>query len=336
MNKKNTCIIFVLSFTFFMVFLYYIDFAKKIDSHKASSRQYSGDNKLISDHLSDQYPAKDVQRNTVENKADQIKNIIKKGFDSTIDFWGKVVDQDGNPIHGVKCDLDIDAKNGIQKHVVFSDENGLFEIIDQKGASIYVEVSKDGYKPTSDVTIGTDISARMIYYSIDAMPFYSPPAKNAPQLFVLRKKNPIANIAHFVNKGVILDKSGGIKKIKLASKDNLIEIEVRCWSDAPVPFSYKKYNWSAEIRVVGADLQIISDRSVVEAPESGYKPAYKIEMLESNMNSWKATSIRENFFWIKFKDGSFAKACIEIKTGRSHVVDIDIWYNSNKSNNFEI
>jgi len=78
------------------------------------------------------------------------KERVELVFGSNIDFYGKVLDQQGEPVEGAK--IKIAAADGYWKNGTdffrTSDANGLFSIKGIKGAGIYVSVEKSGYHRT--------------------------------------------------------------------------------------------------------------------------------------------------------------------------------------------
>lgn len=273
-----------------------------------------------------------------KNRMERMKDLIRRDYNTPIDFWGKVVDQNGNPLAGVKAEIMLDGHTQNNKYVVFSDEGGFFELLEKRGARARIKVSLLGYIATSDEKIGTNISARTIYYAPGSkpMPAYAPPTKDNPQIFILRKQNPIANLAYAEKKRVSVSETGLAQKINLKVDGKDIAVEARCWSSCPVPFTYEKYDWSAEIKIVDGNLQPIVKDESIEAPQNGYQPFFKIEMLRNTEGNWLRSSPNgTRDFWIQFDDGSYAKARIEIKTGRKHEVDAEVWYNLDETNNFE-
>lgn len=267
----------------------------------------------------------------------------EKAFATPINFWGKVVDQDGNPIQGASIEITLLdertqhlAKRSNRKYVKTSDTNGLFELLKKKGATLYAKASKEKYSSLDGETGEGSLSSREIYFAFDeALPRYQPPTKKNPTIFVLRKKNPIANLVHS-RMGVNLSKDGKAHTVNLGGVDKTMAIEVRCWSAAPLPFTYDKYDWRAEIRVVEGGLKPITEINTVEAPTDEYQASYKIDM-NTNLgpNEWSVSNYRPRDFWIKFDDGTYAKARIEIQTGRKHKVDVEVWCNLDGTNNFE-
>lgn len=276
-----------------------------------------------------------------DSSVERMKELIRSDYNTPIDFWGKVIDQDGNALAGAKAEIVLDEQATKKKYVTFSDDKGLFELLGKKGARARIKVFLDGYGPTSDEKIGPKISARTIYYSMEAMPAYAPPTKENPQVFVLRKRNPVANLAHALKKRVSINKTGDAQKIKLKTAGKTVEIEVHCWSASPVPFTYDRYDWRAEIQIINGKLLPYNSMNSfqapqIEAPLHGYQQIFQVDMPKDTKENWSRSSPNgKKDFWIQFLDGTYAKASIRIKTGRKHEVDAEVWYNLDGTNNFE-
>ena len=74
---------------------------------------------------------------------------MEQADNSPIDFWGKVVNQNGTPIAGATAEITvssmlIDPDNRPELKVL-SDANGLFSLTGKKGIGIVVSVTMDGY-----------------------------------------------------------------------------------------------------------------------------------------------------------------------------------------------
>jgi len=66
-------------------------------------------------------------------------------------LYGKVIDQNGQPVAGVDVEGDIELMNGwivgkIEKHKTQTDAEGLFQFVRLKGASLSASISKPGYE----------------------------------------------------------------------------------------------------------------------------------------------------------------------------------------------
>jgi len=341
MNRINKYVLVFTALALVVIILFWLYSLgnKQVDESEVQSDKTTDHASLIKENLSEKPATSLTQQPRKEQDAEsmlkKMKELIRNDYNSSINFWGKVVDQDGAPLAGAKAEMNVYTPSGQKVSVVYSNDEGLFELLGKRGAKVSVRVSLSGYAPTSNEEIGTNVSARTIYYSTKVMPAYAPPTKENPQVFVLRKKNPIANLLRIVKEDVPVSKIGDIQKITLEAGKRNIEFEVRCWSSSPSTFTYDKYDWRAELRIIGGKLQTITEAEPIMAPIDGYLPIFKIEMPKDIGKTWKATNVRQRDFWLYFNDETYAKARIEVKTGRKHEVDVEVWYNLDRKNNFE-
>jgi len=290
-------------------------------------------------------PKGDNVREVKEQREVRMKNELMKALNSPVEFWGKVVDEEGNPVSGARAEISITNKfswnptadSTRTKYVKMSDSSGLFSLLGKKGGSLYVNVYAEGYVPSKDKKTERDLSRASLSYSgkNDSMHFQRP-TEGDPMVFVLRKKNPVANLAHDFKKRVSVGKNGETQKIELKTERKAIGLEVRCWSSCPVPFTYDRYDWRAEIEIAGGKLQAITELEPVTAPTEGYQQVFQVEMPKDTQENWLRSSPNgQRDFWVLFDDGTYAKARIEVRTGRTHEVDVEVWYNVDGTNNFE-
>jgi hypothetical protein len=77
--------------------------------------------------------------------------LLLTGCSPRQDFYGKVVDQYGNPVEGVtvNCNLmffrGFDADERIERHVVFTDKKGEFDCTGFRASKLGIKVEKNGY-----------------------------------------------------------------------------------------------------------------------------------------------------------------------------------------------
>src|SRR5271154_7173205 len=86
-------------------------------------------------------------------KQQALKRFQEQIAKNPINFWGKVVDQNGAPIAGATATFTLSSKAFAEddsKLVVVTDAKGLFSLTGKTGMGISVWVSKDGYYSVPD------------------------------------------------------------------------------------------------------------------------------------------------------------------------------------------
>lgn len=139
-----------------------------------------------------------VQQIIEEGRRGQIAQMKEyaAAFNTPINFWEKVVDENGAPIAGALAIMgaaDQPLKTGTPYSKV-TDANGLFSVTDAKGLSLSVNVYKNGYYQT-------DRSRGHLSYHSPSGNKTALPTPNAPATFVLWKMGetmPLVRIEIFV------------------------------------------------------------------------------------------------------------------------------------------
>ena len=264
-------------------------------------------------------------------------------YSSPVNFWGKVVDENGRPLAGaiVRVILYDDPMAGYTggvdtKFEITSDDKGDFSILGKNAASISVTATLSGYKPYCDPE-SREKRSRVSMEYFDKCPYqlrkYS--TKNEPTVLILQKKNPPSNLIHIEETRQLISRNGSSLNLLLKKKGQTIDINLRCLSSVPQPFNYEKYDWEAEVEIKGGSIQQVKDITSQMAPESGYVQSFKLKMPE-NAPKWSRKSpSNKQYFWIKLDGGGYVRAQIRFVTGRKHLVSVQAWINTD-SNDFVI
>lgn len=279
-----------------------------------------------------------------DTKEQSLVNKWKAIYNNPIDFWGKVIDQNGNPISRARVEVTVyndpswsfDGRS--LKDIRASDSKGRFEILGVKGEGVAVKASAQGYVSLFDERQG-DLSFRKISYARQSSEKYNRhPTKDTPAVLVLRKKAAPALLSVSSRKFVSIPRDGSLQLIELkesGGKKGMV-VEVRLESESPEPFSYDPYYWQFKFRVSGGEVQPRTDPNRFEAPPDGYFPKWDIEMLKTTGRSWRRSNPSETRdYWVKFGNGDFGRLNVSVSTGRRHTVSIDSWYNLEGSRNLE-
>lgn len=257
-------------------------------------------------------------------------------FQTPIEFYGKVIDEQGNPIEGATITINVKDKPWVTGSVYtnLSDEEGLFQIKGVKGIGISVWASKTNYYDFDKSKISLD------YVSPQSNAQRLPTAKN-PALLVLRRRGESQALIYNENR-VYFKKDGSPVEINLKQKNPLKgaprgqgDIIVQCWIyDNGIDTTiYNPYDWKFRLTPINGGLIESNGEFDFMAPENGYQPYYEISMLKSLGKKWQSSISKKSFF-IKFKDGNYARINLRVITG-SETVEIESFFNPSGSRNLE-
>src|SRR5438874_10348983 len=114
------------------------------------------------------------------------KDLVNQAWEwrMPINFFGRVVDEKGQPISGAKIELSWTnlSQAGSSEAETKTDAEGYFSLLNKKGRHLQVRVSKDGYYTPKQQQISFDYAA---FWEAN----YHEPDPHNPVLFHLRKKH---------------------------------------------------------------------------------------------------------------------------------------------------
>jgi len=253
------------------------------------------------------------------------KKALDEAYKAPIDFWGKVVDQDGKPIEGADAKFTIntepDPYGNLPTEHVQSDGDGLFSLTGKRGLSLSVWVSKDGYYSTSEK------SGANLNYSLKGgvnQPF---PTSDNPTLFVLKKKGSPAALVH-KQLQLQIPKDGAPVEVNLAqgrvTGAGQGDLKIESWVAPNGKDVAHTYPWKCQVTVTGGGLQVKTGDLDFEAPTDGYQPQEEVAMA-ANAPQWKRDMMREYF--LQVSGGRYVRMSFWMHNGASNFVDLDYYLN---------
>lgn len=271
-------------------------------------------------------------------KEQMMSQIVSVFADQPIEFYGKVVDQDGIPVEGadVKGNVMVE-KSWMGGRFVASftrtDKNGYFDFRKLRGAQIVITPSKSGYEFKPDLQ-------RYFYYSLlhpeNERYIPDPHVREAFVLFKLKGAEPMVHV-EIARAGIGVDgvtsnfdlmrgrKSSSAGDVAITIKRDPIHIDRN-----------RKFSWSAIVEVSTGGTIEMSDAYPYEAPEDGYKSRFVADM-PSNAPNWSRMISKS--FYFKAREGKiFGRMNIEIVADAEPPpvsVSIEAWINPAGSRNLE-
>jgi hypothetical protein len=234
---------------------------------------------------------------------------IRRMLNTPIDFYGKVVDEKGNPIEGADITYTVTDKlwEDGKKYNGKSDAQGLFSF-NNRGAILHVEVDKKGYYYINNQSSGT------INFSTpkNAAPNYRPiPTKENPSIFVLREMGEIEKLLEIDGRQYDIPKNGEPIEINLITKQvSRGHLKIESWTE-PLT-NGDRFNWRYQISVLGGGLIERKDRFNFEAPLEGYRSTDELSMNATD-EKWTADFGKEYF--LKLAGGNYARVHIQFYPG---------------------
>jgi len=277
----------------------------------------------------------DLEKNPsgwIERRVKQIEADREGSRDewrTPIEFYGKVVDQNENPISKAEIEFscnDLTAAGTSTYHTA-SDNAGLFSITGINGKLLVVTVKKEGY-------YASNRDVHSFYYAGQNENFVPDPTR--PVVFHLRTQGVSDPLAHCkINSHIERDGTPVSIDLLHCSKAAVgqAQLVVECWTDDQGRRPGEHYDWKCRISVPGGGIVQTTNEYDFEAPEKGYKSFDQIKMPETLGSAWHSTEKRKYF--AKTADGAFFRFSFEIIAAGDHFFEIESFFNPSGSRNLE-
>lgn len=250
---------------------------------------------------------------------------------SPIIYYGKVVDENGNPIQGAIAAYNASALDGTYKQTqitgsVTSDERGIFKIDGINGYSLMLEVSHPNYYSYPDNSTG---------FSKGSLPrkgYFSDTEQNA-ELFRMHSKGHPLPLVHRAD-GMNVPLDGVSKALDLRGGDynqKTGRLVVEATGTPPPHYNQQPFDWDAKITVPGGGLIEYTNQFEFVAPDSGYQTSVEFSFPKDRLG-WTDT-VSKNYF-LKLPSG-YARLNIYIGAKRPLFFSVEYDYNPDGSPNLE-
>jgi len=309
MKPKHLLVVAILLAAFLTSWCIYK--ANKSNSIPTSERQRSG--------------SSSPSRPAAAAPTDSMKQFFG-AFKTSINLYGKVVDQHGDPVVGATVNLTpVDgafADQSKSRTIVVTDSSGLFSVTDKVGSAIGVRASKDGYMTYPGMP-GQPLSGTTVDYAFQAEggKRYSNPS--TPLILTLLKVGPVDPVFYVKAKRWRLALDNMPRKIALDSEEgkgsHIIEFRLKSGSTT-LPNTNERYgmtyDWNFEAKIPGGGFVQVDSDYKFEAPETGYQESIEFGSSASiPKEEWKR-SIQRRYF-VKFPDGSYGRIFLYVDAGTS-------------------
>ncbi len=247
------------------------------------------------------------------SKREQMESFLSATNHKAIEFYGKVVDQNGTPISDVGVFASVIYNSGlaagVDKKQTKTDSDGLFAISGMVGRTLGIGLEKPGYE------YGGEQGPFQFTQLVTEAERYKPDAKT-PVLFVMYKLQGAEPLIYFERKAFPLPMNGTPVRIDLVSGNEVTSggdlMVILKQPSAQFGQQLLHYPWTAEIAADG--LLESSAKLMYLAPENGYASA--LSYGENGDERIQKNQITKSFY-LRTADGRFARVRIDV-TSRSN------------------
>jgi hypothetical protein len=241
-----------------------------------------------------------------------------------MDTYGKVVDQGGQPLVGVKVQSHLEVGIGSYDELdTQTDVNGQFRYVGHRGLSLIMRFHKAGYEFNENL-----LPERPKNYLPD------PDKPLIITMWKLHGPEPMRYIQ--INSDVPCD--GSVKRFDLLSsvQKGAGDLSVRLTRNPLNIVRGKPFDWLVTLAVTNGGLQEATNIYPNEAPAEGYQPSITLNF-PANMAGWQYEF--KHCYYFKSKDGQvYGRMTIDIQADRPSpptYFNADIYANPAGSHNLE-
>ena len=194
-----------------------------------------------------------------------------------MDTYGKVVDQNGQPVVGAKVRgfLEFEMNDNDKEHDTTSDSQGEFHFLGLHGKGLAMVPEKDGYEFNSKKLSNVNRPSDYIPDPKEPLIF---------KMYQLRGSEPMVH--SLINSDVPCD--GSVKRFNLLSsiQNNAGDLMVTL-TRKPLNIDRRKpFDWSVRLEITNGGLQAVTNLYPNEAPVEGYQPILTLDF-PTNAVGWK-------------------------------------------------
>ncbi len=218
-----------------------------------------------------------------KSRLEEIRDFFKNA-DTRMDFFGRVIDQDGNGVEGVTINYRVQKagdylesgviKNTDEKMQALSNANGEFEITGAKGLTLSIgPLAKNGYRDGSKNPRAFGFKSTPDLHQAD-------PQKPIEFLVV---QTDVSKTKEIYQKRLSFTWNQGDIRIPLGGKlGDFVLSPTRVWEANQL----RNFDWKIKVRMDNAELASLGDDSAEIAPRDGYQSAFEYGALKGDVK-WR-------------------------------------------------
>jgi hypothetical protein len=263
-------------------------------------------------------------------KGQMMQSVWAANNQTPQDFYGKVIDQYGQPVVGARVNGDLmfirgfDIGEGKEVHTTQTDADGLFQFTGLRGWELAVAPSKSGYELGRNMTAMT-------------LPAGGKTSTDNRAIFKMWKLKGAEPMTHMeFDSRVPYD--GTSASFDLATGKKVVSGDLRVTllrSPLQIQRGRDKFDWTVTIEMLNGGILPENDLYPNWAPDSGYRPSFEASMKATDI-PW-SRNLYQNFYFRNVQ-GQYGRLFVDLSTDsmRSDTgITIQTWVNPSGSQNLE-
>ena len=250
---------------------------------------------------------------------------------TSIEYHGRVLSDEGNPLKGAKVTASVFDHlvdpfefpyfSFTNREPVFTDADGRFKFVGEKGAGMYVTIEMPGWAPVT--------APRKLYvYAEDlnqTLPF---PTRETPEEFVFEIRPPEAELRR-INTGALRFEDDGVplevslrRVAPYGVEPGTGEAIISCNRTLENATPDARFDWWCELTIPGGGFQPFRI-SMDKAPETGYQETGRLEYTTDD-ERWDDRADRDLI--VRFADGYYGYIKVSMRMDGDFYVAFDgVW-----------
>jgi len=268
-----------------------------------------------------------ADREKSEEKVSVREELFEELFSTPIDFHGKVVDQNDEPISNASIKYSVTDKyswSSPPEKSMQADENGRFRI-KSNGLSLYVNVQHPKCYPKHGQSYTFQPRANSSGSEITG---------ENPYIFKLNRMGETEPLLHGKSGSIRVPRNGTPVTVNLRTgkMDSSGSLVIQAWTEDQRA-NQKQYDWRCKVSVPNGGLIERSDGYDFTAPEKGYVQYDEIVMSAEMDSGWQRQVQKE--YYVTLGDGTFARLKFRIIAHGDHFAVVESYVNPSGSRNLE-
>jgi hypothetical protein len=260
------------------------------------------------------------------------KEKLEEFFNTPIDFFGKVVDENGDPVSGAKT-FYIVASDSIDGSPTMNGpstgQDGRFSIKGKHGSDLSVWVEHAAYYNTASADQKFEYASRQYAPGKEPPPL---PTQNNPAIFVLRKKGYAEPLIHLKKTQVSLPMNGApvtvdLRTGKIGGDRECVTFLLKSEADKLPLNEFHPFNWSVAVRVPNGGLVERPNALSFEAPAEKYPSEIMSENDPAKLkDDW--SSVTKKDYFVSFGSGVYGRIRVEVSGEKGRAI-VESYLNPN-------